>query len=199
VPNPDAPSSSIMFRVCQICKGGDHLATTCLRLNEPRPKCAKCGMFHKIENCGIKCSFYSRFSKDRCWKKPKDGKSHFGTTKFLEVLLNDEEATMQQLNKLCGKENVFSYTQVPRRRMHVEVALSGTVQTLEIARKGTRINKETSVRFKILFHFIKGKISLSHMETILMILGELEHLESLVKLARHKKDSETSDNQVSMV
>jgi hypothetical protein len=156
VPNPDTPSSSTMFRVCQICKGGDHLAATCLRLNEPQPKCAKCGMFHKIETCGIKCSFYSGFSKDRCWKKPKDGKSHFGTTKFLEVLLNDEEATMQQLNKLCEKENVFSYTQVPRRRMHVEVALSGTMQIFEIARNGTRINKETSVRFKILFHFIKG-------------------------------------------
>jgi len=40
----------------------------------------------------------------------------------LEVLLNDEEATLQQLNKLCGNENILSYTQVPRRRMHVEVA-----------------------------------------------------------------------------
>jgi predicted aspartyl protease len=37
------------------------------------------------------------------------------------------------------------------------------------------------------------------METILMIPGELEHLESLVKLARRKRDSETTENQVSMV
>jgi hypothetical protein len=75
-------------------------------------KCAKCGMFHRIENYGIKCSFCLRLGhlKDRCWKKPKDGKSHFGTTNFLEVLLNDEEATMQQLNKLCGDKNVFFYT-----------------------------------------------------------------------------------------
>jgi hypothetical protein len=32
------------------------------------------------------------------------------------------------------------------------------------------------------------------METILMIPGELEHLENLVKLARRKKDSETTKN-----
>jgi hypothetical protein len=37
--------------------------------------------FHKIENCGIKCFFYLRLnhSKDKCWKKLKDGKSHSGT------------------------------------------------------------------------------------------------------------------------
>ncbi len=32
-----------------------------------------------------------------------------------------------------------------------------------------------------------------------MIPGELEHLESLVKLARRRKDSEANENQVSMV
>ncbi len=56
------------------------------------------------------------------------------------------------------------------------------------------MNQETSVRPKILSHFIKGKISLSPMETILMILGELEHLESLVKLAKWKKDAKVIDN-----
>ncbi len=33
----------------------------------------------------------------------------------------------------------------------------------------------------------------------MMISGELEHLESLVRLARQKKDSEATENQVSMV
>jgi hypothetical protein len=32
------------------------------------------------------------------------------------------------------------------------------------------------------------------METIMMILGELEHLENLVRLARRKKDSEAIEN-----
>ncbi len=78
------------------------MATPCPRLNEPQPKCAKCGMFHKTENCGIKCSICSSLghSKDKCWKKPKDETSHSRATNFLEMLLNDEEATIQQLNKL---------------------------------------------------------------------------------------------------
>jgi hypothetical protein len=94
VPSPIASSSSTMFGGCQICKGGDHIATTCPRLNEPRPKCAKCGMPHRTENCGMKCSCCSGLghSEDKCWKKPKDGKSHFGAANFLEVLLNDEGA-----------------------------------------------------------------------------------------------------------
>ncbi|CAK9214023.1 unnamed protein product [Sphagnum troendelagicum] len=37
------------------------------------------------------------------------------------------------------------------------------------------------------------------METVLMIPGELESLENLVKLARRKKDSETTENQVLVV
>jgi hypothetical protein len=47
--------------------------------------------------------------------------------------------------------------------------------------------REGSSQSKILTHFIKGKISLSLMETILSILGKLEYLESLMKLTRKKK------------
>jgi hypothetical protein len=103
-PNPVSLSSSTQFIECQICKGKDHIATKCPRQNEPRPKCAKCGMPHRTENCGLKCSFCSGLghSEDRCWKRSKDGKSYPGTANFLEVLLDDEEATLQQLNKLCG-------------------------------------------------------------------------------------------------
>jgi hypothetical protein len=131
VRNPKASSPSIVIGGCQICKGGDHLATTCPRLNEARPKCAKCGMPHRTENCGIKCTFCTGLghSEDRCWKKPKDGKSHYGAANFLEVLLNDEAATLQQLNKLCGSENLFSHTKVPRRRVHVEVTARGAEPT----------------------------------------------------------------------
>jgi hypothetical protein len=50
--------------------------------------------------------------------------------------LNDEEATRQQFNKLCGNENIFSYTQVPRRRMLVEMAPKGIVLSPEAAGEG---------------------------------------------------------------
>ncbi len=68
--------------------------------------------------------------------------------------------------------------------MHVDVTLGGVVPTPKVARDASGVNQDTIVRSKILSHFIKGKISLSPMETILMIPRELEHLESLVKLAR---------------
>jgi hypothetical protein len=201
VPRPVTSSSSSMSTGCQICKGGDHIATTCPRLNEPRPKCAKCGMPHRTKNCGVKCSFCAGLghSEDRCWKKPKDGKVHSGSANFLEVLLDDEEATLHQLNKLCRSENLFSYTRVPKRKMPIEVAPTGTVPTHEATMEGARANREESVRLKILSHFIKGKISLTPMETMMMIPGELEHLESLLKVARKKKDVEAASNLVSMV
>ncbi len=167
VPNSVPSSSSTLLRECQICKGRDHIATTCPRLNEPRPKCAKCGMPHKTENCGVKCSFCSGLghSEDRCWKRSKDGKSHSGAANFLEVLLNDEAATLQQLNELCGNENVFSYTRIPRRRMPVELPLANVVPSTEVAEDNPVVNRENSIRSKILSHFIKGKISLTPMET----------------------------------
>ncbi len=199
--DPTSSSSSIIFGACQLCKSGDHMATACPRLNEARPKCAKCNMPHRTENCGIKCTFCTRLGhfEDKCWKKPKDGKSAAGATNFLEVLLDDGAATEQQLDKLCGNENLFSYTRVPRKRTPVDVAPGGVTPILEAEREGIGANWDASVRFKILSHFIKGKIPLSPMETILMIPRELEHLESLVKMARRKRDSATTENQVSVV
>jgi len=195
--DPASSSSSTIFGACQLCKGGDHMATAYLRLNEARPKCAKCNMSHRTENCGIKCTFCTGLGhfEDKCWKKPKDGKSAAGATNFLEVLLDDGVVTEQQLNKLCGNENLFSYTRVPRRRTPVDAVPGRIAPIPEVERE----SRDTSVRSKILSHFIKGKIPLSPMETILMIPGELEHFESLVKFARKKRDSETTENQVSVV
>jgi len=114
-------------------------------------------------------------------------------------MLDDEEATLHQLNKLCGSENLFSYTRVPRRRMPVEVtpATSGLTADATIERAGA--NREESVKSKILSHFVKGKVSLTSMETVMMIPGELEHLENLVKVDQRKKDTEAANTQVSMV
>jgi len=68
VHDPASASSSNVFGGCQICRAGDHKATTCPRLNEARPKCAKCNMPHRTENYGIKCTFCAGLghSEDRC-------------------------------------------------------------------------------------------------------------------------------------
>ncbi len=201
VPSSIPSSSSTLPEECQVCKGRDHIATTCPRLNEPWPKCAKCGMPHRTENCGVKCSFCSGLGhlEDRCWSKSKDAKSHSGAANFLEVLLNDKAATLQQLNGLCGNENVFSHVHVPRCRLPVEVPPANTVPSTDVAEDNTGVNREDSIRSKILSHFVKGKISLTPMETVMMISGELEQLENLVKVTKRKKDAEVAGNQMTMV
>lgn len=59
--------------------------------------------------------------------------------------------------------------------LNVEVANEGKIEHVDFS-------KNPTIRSKILHHFIKGKIFLFLMETILTILGELESLENLVKL-----------------
>jgi len=73
--DPASSSFSTAFRGCQLCKGGDHMATACPRLNEARPKITKCSMPHRIENCGIKCTYYAGLghSKTSAGKSPKMG------------------------------------------------------------------------------------------------------------------------------
>jgi len=44
------------------------------------------------------------------------------------------------------------------------------------------------MRSKILMHFMKGRISFSPMEMIIIALRELEYLEVLVKVGRRKND-----------
>lgn len=103
------------------------------------------------------------------------------------------------MNKLCGGKNIFSYTCVPRTKVLVEVVLNTSTQTLEVVSEGIRMSRKSYLRSKILTHFIKGKIFLLPMETILMIPNELEHLGNLMKLVRRKKDFELGDNQVFLV
>jgi len=76
----------------------------------------------------------------------------------------------------------------------VEVREEGLVEEhMEI-----NIGIEAPIKSKILSHFIKGKISLTPMETILIIPRELEYLEGLVKLVR-RKDVENHINQITIV
>ncbi|CAK9253809.1 unnamed protein product [Sphagnum jensenii] len=105
-------------------------------------------------------------------------------------------ATARQLDEFCGNENVFSYTRIPRRRLPVEIPQAGARPSAEAVEDDTIPNREGSIRSKILSHFIKGRVSLTPMETVMMIPGELEQLENLVKVARRKKDAKLENTQV---
>jgi hypothetical protein len=54
---------------------------------------------------------------------------------------------------------------------------------VEDEQKGANMGFEAAMKSQILFHFIKGKIALTPMETILIIPRELEYLEGRVKVS----------------
>jgi len=185
---------------CQLCQAKDHIAMACPKHNDMRPKCNKCGGGHRAENYGIRCSFYSGMghSKDCCWKK-KNTKPFNSTANYLEVLVNDEEATLNELNMICGaNHHLTSENRIAKRKLLVHV---NEAERVAEQAEGTDVGDRTkeavlnsSARSKILLHFMKRQIFLTLMETIMKIFGELEYLEGLVKLARRRKDEEASKN-----
>jgi len=109
---------------CQLCHLEKHMASTCPKLIDIRPKCAKCGGGHKIKNYSLNHSFCfgQGQTKNRCWKKSTNG--HTTTTNFLEVLVNDEEGTLSELNNICGKEeHVFFRIRMPNKILLMFVSM----------------------------------------------------------------------------
>lgn len=94
----------------------------CPKYVNSKPKCQKYGGFHKIENCGLRCSFCNGIghTKERCWKK--NLKIRVVVANFLEVLVNDEKTTLAQLNYICESNNdVFSHVKLPKHRVFQNV------------------------------------------------------------------------------
>jgi len=139
----------------------------CPHIANIKPKCAKCSLPHKMENCGVKCGycFGMGHNENRCWKRGKDGKITSTSNNYLEVLVNDEKVTLEQLNMLCGtKHDIFFGARIPRKRLFVEIL------NVEIIKEGETKHidfaRNSIVHSTILHHFIKGKISLSPIKTI---------------------------------
>jgi hypothetical protein len=86
--------------------------------NDMRPKCDKCGGGHRGKNYGIRCSLCNGLGhlEDRCWKK-KNNKLSNSIANYLEVLVNDEEATLTKWNKICSVNHHLSFgNRIPKRR-----------------------------------------------------------------------------------
>jgi hypothetical protein len=103
---------------------------------------------------------------------------------------------LTELNILCGvKNNVFLRT-IILRRYNIVVSPEIDKNEEEPIEDGVgaqwRIGEITNIaKSKVFTHFLKGKISFTFWETILIILVELECLEGLVKLAKRCKDEKT--------
>jgi hypothetical protein len=71
---------------------------------------------------------------------------------YLEVMVDDEAATLKQLNKLCGiKHDIFFGTQLPRKRLPIEmqVLTTNVVDDQAIESMPMETLKEGSSRSKI--------------------------------------------------
>jgi len=72
-------------------------------------------------------------TKNICWKCGKDGKMSTVVTNYLKVLVDDEETTLEQLNKLCGiKHDIFMGARIPRRCLPIESFDVETTKNIEI-------------------------------------------------------------------
>jgi len=105
------------------------------------------------------------------------GKRFIVVVNYLEVLVNDEKTTLAKLNQLCGaNNNVFSGTKIPKQR-NLVVAPEVDRNKEKVVEKGgvtqRRFGNEMSItKSKILTHFLKGKISFTPLEAILIIPNE---------------------------
>ncbi len=86
---------------------------------------------------------------------------------------------------------MISRNRIPKRRLPVQ---ANEVERVVEQAEGANAREKTKeavldfgARSKILLHFMKGRISLTPMETIMKIPGKLEYLEGLVKLAGRGK------------
>jgi hypothetical protein len=89
-----------------------------------------------------------------------------------------------------SNHDFFSHVRLPKhkvtRNVFVKEIVNGDQRTSnligEMIKVGIGLEKISTMRSMIISHFLKGKVSLSPMERILIILKELEYLESLRKL-----------------
>jgi hypothetical protein len=177
------------------------VVSLCPKIANTRSKCAKCNEGHKIDNCGLKCSFCFglRHMEEKCWKKNLKGTTT--VINFLKVVVNDEKTTLFELNKICNTNHDLLFgIKMPKKNLPIILSFARKIieeMTNEENNETSNVGVEVIVRFMILSHFIKGKISLTPMEIILIISSELEYLECLIKLARKQKDVEA--NKIQMV
>lgn len=89
----------------------------CLCIRHLKRKCAKCGHPHKMKFCGVRCGYcFGMGHVEDIFKCQNDRKTLFTSNNYLEVLVDDDEATLEHLNRLCGmKHDIFSGVNIPRR------------------------------------------------------------------------------------
>jgi hypothetical protein len=106
-----------------------------------------------------------------------------------------------------SNHDLISHVRLPKHRVPRNVFVKETTNDDqrtsnfigELRKAGIGLERRSNMKSKIISHFLKGRVSLSPMERILIILKELEYLESLGKLAKRSKNEEHGRNQVATI
>jgi hypothetical protein len=115
----------------------------------------------------------------------------------LEVLVDDEEAFLAELNRVYrNDQHVFSGVRIPKRRLPIVTNLVEEQKEVIVEDEQRRANlgSKATVKSKFFSHFIKGKIFLTPMETILVIPGELEYIGRIGQISYKEKGCRRSKN-----
>ncbi len=76
-------------------------------------------------------------------------------------MVDDEEATLAKLNHVCEKDqHIFSGLRIPKRRLPITTNLAEEQEEVIVENEQRKVNMgfEATMKSKILFHFMKGKI-----------------------------------------
>jgi hypothetical protein len=134
----------------------------------------------------MRCGYYFGMGhiEHKCWKHGKDGKAQFVANNYLEILVDDEDAMLEELNKLCAtKHDVFIIVKIPRKCLFIKATNGEVVCDHEAGH--VDINTSSIIRSKIFTHFVKGKISHGNYFGYTKRIG-VESLKNLVNLAKKK-------------
>jgi hypothetical protein len=116
-----SPVTSISL-MCQIYNAIDHISIVCPKIENIKPKCDKCGLSHKtkIMDPNVGTTYVWDILKIDVRRRAR--RPNHTTNNYLEVLMDDETTTLEQLNRLCGtKHDIFSGAHMPKRKLLVEM------------------------------------------------------------------------------
>ncbi len=110
------------FNGCQIYMAKDHQAMIVQSMPTLDQNAKIVEGYTKQKNYGARCNFYGGMGhiEDKSWKK--NPKNETIVAKKLKALINDEDATLAQLNRIYGfNYDVFSHVRIPKRKIPMNI------------------------------------------------------------------------------
>lgn len=174
--------------LCRRCYKPGHRALEC---PDKDLLCEKCkGPGHRTVACGVRCGSCKGMGHfdHECQNRPA---SEPHSTHLTErVVVEDEADYLDELAQELNLAETHTAARLPKRRTPF-----GTNDQIPRARAepvdatGLKGPGDLSEKSKIRAHFMKGRVTLSPLECIMKLPGEMEYLEDLIKAVKKNRNS----------